>query len=45
LLKTVKVRKDYRTAIVMDDVNNHNINELIIKEPNSEGKETIFERK
>ncbi len=43
-IKLTALKKDYRTAIVMDDVKNHNINELIIKEPDSDGKKTIFER-
>ena len=43
-IKLTALKKDYRTAIVMDDVNNHNIHELIIEEPNSEGKDFIFER-
>ena len=38
-------KKDYRTAIVMDDVKNHSIIELIVNEPNKESKEPLFERK
>ena len=44
-IKLTALKKDYRTAIVMDDVKNHNIKELTIEEPNSKGKKTIFERK
>ncbi len=39
------LKKDYRTAIVMDDVNNHNISELTVMEPDGEAKDDIFERK
>ena len=39
------LRKDYRTAVVMDDVQNHNISELVVEEPESESKDFIFERK
>ena len=39
------LKKDYRTAIVMDDVKNHSINELKVEEPDNETKESVFERK
>jgi hypothetical protein len=39
------LKKDYRTAIVLDDVSNHKINGLQVEEPESENKETVFERK
>ena len=39
------LKKDYRTAIVLDDVSNHHINELQVDEPNNESKESIYERK
>ena len=43
-IKLAALKKDYRTAIVMDDVKNHNISKLTVEEPDSEGKKTIFER-
>ncbi|MBQ4399567.1 MAG: hypothetical protein II829_08310 [Bacteroidales bacterium] len=39
------LKKDYRTAIVMDDVDNHSINQLKVEEPHGDLKESIFERK
>ena len=39
------LKKDYRTAIVMDDVKNHKISALHIDEPNGKKKEAVFERK
>ena len=39
------LKKDYRTAIVLDDVKNHNISELKVEEPEGTQKEAIFERK
>ena len=44
-IKLTALKKDYRTAIVMDDVNNHNISNLTVVEPDSDTKETLFERK
>ena len=44
-IKLTALKKDYRTAIVMDDVNNHNISNLTVVEPDSDTKENIFERK
>lgn len=44
-IKLTALKKDYRTAIVMDDVSNHNISELTVEEPDGETKEAIFERK
>ena len=44
-IKLTALKKDYRTAIVMDDVSNHNISNLSVTEPDSETKETVFERK
>ena len=39
------LKKDYRTAIVLDDVKNHKISELSVDEPDGIKKEPIFERK
>ena len=39
------LKKDYRTAIVMDDVKNHRISALHVDEPNGKKKEAVFERK
>jgi hypothetical protein len=39
------LKKDYRTAIVLDDVKNHSISELKVEEPEGTQKEAIFERK
>ena len=44
-IKLTALKKDYRTAIVMDDVSNHNISNLSVTEPDSETKEAVFERK
>ena len=44
-IKLTALKKDYRTAIVMDDVQNHQIDQLAVDEPQNEGKESIFERK
>ena len=44
-IKLTALKKDYRIAIVMDDVQNHNISELQVKEPDNEAKETLFERR
>ena len=44
-IKLTALKKDYRTAIVMDDVNNHNISNLTVVEPHSDTKENVFERK
>ena len=43
-IKLTALKKDYRTAIVMDDVNNHNISNLTVVEPDSDTKEAVFER-
>ena len=43
-IKLTALKKDYRTAIVMDDVNNHNISNLSVTEPDSETTEAVFER-
>ena len=39
------LKKDYRTAIVLDDVDNHSISQLKVEEPHGDHKESIFERK
>ena len=44
-IKLTALKKDYRTAIVLDDVKNHKINQLTIDEPDSDKKEAVFERK
>ena len=44
-IKLTTMKKDYRTAIVLDDVSNHDISGLTVEEPDSETKEPIFERK
>ena len=44
-IKLTALKKDYRTAIVMDDVSNHNISGLTVVEPDNETKEPVFERK
>ena len=44
-IKLTALKKDYRTAIVMDDVNNHNISNLTVIEPDSDTKKAVFERK
>jgi hypothetical protein len=44
-IKLTALKKDYRTAIVLDDVQRHKIEELTVEEPNSENKENVFERK
>ena len=44
-IKLTALKKDYRTAVVLDDVSNHDISKLSVEEPDSEMKETIFERK
>ena len=43
-IKLTALKKDYRTAIVLDDVQNHHINELKVAEPEGDTKETVFER-
>jgi len=37
--------EDYRTAIVLDDVQNHDIEQLTVDEPKDGEKEAVFERK
>ena len=44
-IKLTALEKDYRTAIVLDDVKNHDISKLTVVEPNSESKDAVFERK
>jgi len=44
-IKLTALKKDYRTAIVLDDVSNHKISGLDVVEPESNTKEPIFERK
>ena len=44
-IKLTALKKDYRTAIVMDDVQNHKISKLTVEEPNGKKKEPVFERK
>ena len=44
-IKLTALKKDYRTAIVLDDVNNHQISGLTVEEPEKETKEPLFERK
>lgn len=44
-IKLTALKKDYRTAIVLDDVQNHAISKLEVIEPNGKKKDTIFERK
>ena len=39
------LKKDYRTAIVLDDVKNHKISKLKVEEPDEKKKEAVFERK
>ena len=39
------LKKDYRTAIVLDDVSRHKIDALKVEEPEGEKKENVFERK
>ena len=44
-IKLTALKKDYRTAIVMDDVNSHDISGLVVEEPEQGAKEPVFERK
>jgi len=44
-IKLKAMKKDYRTAIVMDDVKNHKISALQVDEPNGKKKDAVFERK
>ena len=44
-IKLTALKKDYRTAIVLDDVSNHKISGLNVAEPESGKKESVFERK
>jgi hypothetical protein len=44
-IKLTALKKDYRTAIVLDDVSNHNISDLQVVEPDNASKESIYERK
>jgi len=44
-IKLTAQKKDYRTAIVLDDVQHHTIDGLTVEEPDSDGKESIFDRK
>ena len=44
-IKLTTLKKDYRTAIVLDDVQNHLISKLDITKPNGKKKDVIFERK
>jgi len=39
------LKKDYRTAIVLDDVDSHSISRLKVEEPLGDQKESVFERK
>ena len=43
-IKLTASKKDYRTAIVLDDVKNHKISGLTVEEPAAEGKAAVFER-
>ena len=38
------LKKDSRTAIVLDDVRNHHIDDLKVEEPENEKKDNVFER-
>ena len=44
-IKLTALKKDYRTAIVLDDVSNHQIEALMVEEPEKEKKQNVFERK
>jgi hypothetical protein len=44
-IKLTALKKDYRTAIVLDDVSNHTISNLTVTEPDGDTKESVFERK
>ena len=43
-IKLTALKKDYRTAIVMDDVKNHHVSGLVVEEPEGEAKGKIYER-
>ena len=43
-IKLTALEKDYRTAVVMDDVKNHEISTLQVYEPNGNKKDAIFVR-
>ena len=43
-IKLTALKKDYRTAVVMDDVKNHEISTLQVYEPNGDKKDAIFVR-
>ena len=43
-IKLTALKKDYRAAIVMDDVKNRTISDLKVEEPEKETKEPVFER-
>lgn len=43
-IKLTTLKKDYRTAVVMDDVKDRKISELQVNEPNGEKKDAIFVR-
>ena len=44
-VKITALKKDYRNAIVLDDVENHSFKKLTVIEPKAKGKKDIFERK
>jgi hypothetical protein len=44
-IKLTALKKDYRTAIVLDDVSNQKIEELLVTEPEGEKKDKVLERK
>ena len=44
-IKLTALKKDYRTAIVLDDVSNQKIEELLVTEPEGDKKDNVFERK
>ena len=43
-IKLTALEKDYRTAVVIDDVKNHEISTLQVYEPNGDKKDAIFVR-
>jgi hypothetical protein len=44
-VKLTALKKDYRTAIVLDDVVNYKIDRLKVEEPHGKKKENVYERK
>ena len=44
-IKLTALKKDYRTAIVLDDVSNQKIEKLLVTEPEGEKKDKVLERK